>query len=101
MLIGASYSCVLRGSARAWQIQRWMLTANHVTENRIPNGGVKEMSEGTKGVCNPIGRTTISANQTPPTAELPGIKPPTKEYTWRYPCAGMAPTDSVKHSFTD
>ena len=32
------YSCLLRGSARAWQIQRWMLAANHWTENRVPNG---------------------------------------------------------------
>jgi hypothetical protein len=36
-----------------------------------------------KRVCNPIGKTTISTNQTPP--ELPGTQPPTKEYTWRDP----------------
>ena len=43
--------------------------------------GLKELN----GVCNPIGRTTISTNQTSPTPELPGTKPPTKEYTWRNP----------------
>jgi hypothetical protein len=44
-----------------------MLTANHWTEHRNPNGGVREMTEGVEGVCNPIGRTTISTNQTPRT----------------------------------
>jgi hypothetical protein len=47
---------------------------------RVPNKGVKERTEGVEGVCNPIGRTTISTNQTP--AELPGTKPSTKEYIW-------------------
>jgi hypothetical protein len=42
-----------------------MLVANHWTELRVPNGKVQERTEGTEGVCNPIGRTTISTNQTP------------------------------------
>jgi len=42
-----------------------MLTANHWTENWVPNGGVRERTEGAEGDCNPIGRTTISINQTP------------------------------------
>jgi hypothetical protein len=54
-----------------------MLEANHWTEHRVPNRRVREKTE---GVCNLIGRTTISTNQTPP--ELPGTKPSTKEYTW-------------------
>jgi hypothetical protein len=29
-----------------------------------PNGGVRGRNEGAEGVCNPIGRTTISTNQT-------------------------------------
>jgi hypothetical protein len=37
----------------------WMLTANHWTECGDPSGGVKGRTEGDKGVCNPIGRTTI------------------------------------------
>jgi hypothetical protein len=45
------------------------------------NGGVRERTEVTEGVCNPRERTTISANQT--LLELPGTKPTTKEYTWR------------------
>jgi hypothetical protein len=56
-----------------------MLAANHWTEHRVPNRGVREETEGVKGDCNPIGRTTISINQTP--SELPGIRPSTKEYT--------------------
>jgi hypothetical protein len=53
-------------SARAWQIQRLMLAVNHWTEHRVPNGGVTERTEEAEGVCNPIGRTTISTKETPP-----------------------------------
>jgi len=52
-----------------------MVAAKHWTEQEDPNGGVREKTE---GVCNTIGRTTISTNQTPP--ELTGTKPPTNEY---------------------
>jgi hypothetical protein len=40
-----------------------MLTANHQTEYGVPNGGVRGRNEGAEGVCNPIGRKTISTNQ--------------------------------------
>jgi hypothetical protein len=39
-----------------------MLAANHQTEHRDPNGGVRGKTEKAEGVCNPIGRTTISTN---------------------------------------
>jgi hypothetical protein len=42
-----------------------MLAANHSTEHRVFNGGVRERTEGTEGVCNPIRTTTISTNQNP------------------------------------
>jgi hypothetical protein len=42
-----------------------MFAANHGTEHRDPNGGIRGRTEGVEGVCNPIGRTTISTNQTP------------------------------------
>jgi hypothetical protein len=58
------YSCLLRGSFRAWQIQRQILPASHWTEHGVPNGGVRERIEGTEGLWNTIGRTTISTNQT-------------------------------------
>jgi hypothetical protein len=57
-----------------------MLAANHWTELRVPNSGVRKRTEGPEGVCNLIGRTIISTNQTP--TELPRTKPSTKEYTW-------------------
>jgi len=43
----------------------WMLTVNHWTENKDLSGRVRGKTEGDKGVCNPIGRTTVSTNQTP------------------------------------
>jgi len=58
------------------------LAVNHWTEHWNPNGGVRERTEVTEGVCNPMGRKT-STNQNPP--ELTGIKATTKEYTWRDP----------------
>jgi hypothetical protein len=61
----------------------WMLAANHQIEQWDHNGGVRERTEGTEGVYNPIGRTTISNSQTP--SKLPGTKPATKVYTWRDP----------------
>jgi hypothetical protein len=78
--------CLLRSRARALQIQRQMFAANHWTKRQVPNRGHKEGAEGAEGVCNPIGETTISTNQTfspAPPHELPGTKPPTKEYIWR------------------
>jgi hypothetical protein len=63
-----------------------MLPANHWTEHGDPSGGVRVRIEGAEGVCKPIGRTTISTNQTPPPPPgLPGAKPPTKVYTWKDP----------------
>jgi hypothetical protein len=46
-----------------------MLAAKHRTENRDPNEGVGERTEGTEGVLNPIGRTTVSTNQTPQSSQ--------------------------------
>jgi hypothetical protein len=50
-----------------------------LTDWSEPNGKIRAKTVGAEGICNLIGRTTISTNQTPP--ELPGTKPPTKEYT--------------------
>jgi len=54
--------CLLRGIARAWQIQKQMLAANHWTENGVPAGGVRESIEGAEGVFYPT-RRTIPTNQ--------------------------------------
>jgi len=42
-----------------------MLTAYDWTEHGDPNGGFIERTEGAEGVCNLIGRITISNNQIP------------------------------------
>jgi len=42
-----------------------MLAVNHQTEHRDPNGGGRERTKRDEGVCNTIGRTTISTNQNP------------------------------------
>jgi hypothetical protein len=34
--------------------------------HRAPNGGARERTQGSKGICNPIGRTTILTNQYSP-----------------------------------
>jgi hypothetical protein len=51
-----------------------MLAANHWSELGVPTGGFRENIKGAEGVCNLIGRTTKSTNQT--LQKLPGIKPP-------------------------
>jgi hypothetical protein len=62
---------------------------------------LRERTEGAEGACSPIGRKTISINQTSPPPELPGTKPPTKEYICSrgWPCQesmGRADLDPVK-----
>jgi hypothetical protein len=39
--------------------QKWMLTVSYWMDNRAPNGGARESNQGVKGICNPIGGTTI------------------------------------------
>jgi hypothetical protein len=53
LLIEAWYSYLLRSSVRALQIQRQMLATNLWNEHGIPNGGVRERTEGAEDVCNP------------------------------------------------
>ena len=63
MLTGARYTCLLRDSSSIWHIQRQFLTANHWTDHGITSGRFRERTEGAEEVCNPIGRTPISTNQ--------------------------------------
>ena len=65
LLKGPWYSCLLWGYARAWQIQKWMLTIIYRMEHRATNVGARESTQGAEGVCNPIGGTTIWTNQQP------------------------------------
>jgi hypothetical protein len=39
--------------------QKWMFMVSYWMEHRAPNGGARESTQGAKGVCNPIGGTTI------------------------------------------
>jgi hypothetical protein len=59
LLKGPWYSCLVRGYASAWLIQKWMLTVIYKMEHRDPNGEAKESTQRTERVCNPIGGTTI------------------------------------------
>jgi hypothetical protein len=63
-------SCLLRDPARALQIPRLMLPANHWTEHGDPNRGVREGTKGVEGLCNSIGRTAISTNQIPQNSQI-------------------------------
>jgi hypothetical protein len=54
LLTGALHSCLLRGFARSQRIQMHMLIANHQTEHRYPNGGVRGRTEGTEGALSVI-----------------------------------------------
>ena len=59
LLTGTWYTCLLRGSAITWQIQRWMLSGNHWTEHRVPIGGVRVPRTRLSGSLNPQ-RTSAS-----------------------------------------
>jgi hypothetical protein len=75
LLTGAGYSCPLRGSARVWPIQIWLHSAKHRTEHRDPNGEVRARTKVAEGVCHPIGRTTVSTNQTPQSSKRLNYQP--------------------------
>ena len=57
----------------------WMLTANHQTEHRDPNGGVRRRTEELKGFAIPRRNNNINQPEPPTPQELPGTKPSTKE----------------------
>jgi hypothetical protein len=59
------YSSLLWSYASAWQIQKWMLTVIYWMEHRAPKEGARKSTQGSKGVCNPIGGITIWTNQYP------------------------------------
>jgi hypothetical protein len=59
----------MKGSARAILIQMMILAANHQTYHRDANGVVRGMIKGAQGVCNSIGRTTISTNENPQSSQ--------------------------------
>ena len=62
LLTGAWYICLLKGSASAWQIQKWILTSIHGTE--FP---MKELEKGPKswGCLKPYGKQKYELTSTP------------------------------------
>ena len=65
LLTGGWYSCLLRGSISAWQIQKWVLTVIHWTVHRVPNERAREITQRPDGVYSPRVGTTIGTNQYP------------------------------------
>jgi hypothetical protein len=61
---GAWYGCLLRGSARAWYIQRWMLVGNRWTVPSVPSGAFREGTKELRVFIDQWGRTTLSNGQT-------------------------------------
>jgi hypothetical protein len=47
----------------------WILAANYCTEHGSPSGRVRRRTKGAEGICNPIGKTTISTNQMPQSSQ--------------------------------
>jgi hypothetical protein len=58
-----------------------MLAANHQIEHRDHNEGIMGRTDGSEGVCNPMGRGTISTKQMPLSSQ--GLNPLRKDYTCR------------------
>ena len=50
LMTGARYSCLLKASASAWQIQKWMLKIIHWKEHKVPNEEARESTQGAEGV---------------------------------------------------
>ena len=64
LLTGDWYSCLLRGSASARQIQKCMLTVIHWMEHRVPKEGVKVLKE-LKGFAAPEEEQQYELSRTP------------------------------------
>jgi hypothetical protein len=43
-----------------------MVAVNHQTEHMVHSGGVRERTDGAEGICNPLGRKTISTKPESP-----------------------------------
>ena len=53
----------------------WMLAVNHQNELWDPKVEVRGRTEGAEEVCNIIGKTTISTNQTPQSSQELKLQP--------------------------
>ena len=73
----------LIGNSKCLLIRIWQNSDLTLPKGQILVINLWIFQKGSEEVCNPIGRTIISTNQTSPV--LSGTKPPTKVYTWRNP----------------
>jgi hypothetical protein len=67
-LTGDWYSCLMKDSVSAWQIQRLILAAYHWTEHKVPNEGARERTQEAERFSSPIGET-IWTNQYPQSSQ--------------------------------
>ena len=65
LLKGPWCSCLWWGYVKAQQTHKWSLAVSYWMDHRAPNGGARESTQWAKGICNPIGGTTIWTNQYP------------------------------------
>jgi hypothetical protein len=56
---------VFRSSSYKMKVLLDMITVSYWMGHTAPNGGAREITQGAKGNCNPIGGTTIGTNQYP------------------------------------
>jgi hypothetical protein len=47
------------GSDKSGAVQKWMITVRYWMGHTAPNGGAREITQGAKGICIPIGGTTL------------------------------------------
>ena len=52
-------------SCDTMQTQKWILTVSYWMDHWAPNGGARECTQRAKGICIPIGGTTLWTNHTP------------------------------------
>jgi hypothetical protein len=45
--------------AKKLPVIKWMLTVSYWMDHRVPNEEARESTQGAKGICNPVGGTTI------------------------------------------
>jgi hypothetical protein len=50
---------LLKGPRLCWGLANTEVDAHYWMDHKAPNGGARESTQGAKGVCNPIGGTTI------------------------------------------
>jgi hypothetical protein len=58
-LISFSESRVDKGKENQYSVSKIFSSVSYWMDHRAPNGGARESTQGAKGICNPIGGTTL------------------------------------------